>query len=254
MDFKADRRLLANIKSVFQRSHFADGYHRLKVASPAADIGTFDESPKPWLAYRFFQLTTVLLSVSTIVLATLYARNLQSPAKYNTYLKDNRLLTCGESVAEAKGLGCHFDLLAKAWLPEACPRHGLAEFASLDTALMNINTSSADDGNHKTDMNHWRYYSAKHGGREISVDELAAMADHLSEDTRYWTTRREHSVHCAWMLLRLAYAYTNGLRGDHMVRSYEHARHCVHNLLDKSMYAPGQDEVATQGNVVFGTC
>lgn len=179
-----------------------------------------------------------------------------------TRLSGESLLTCGGSVAEAKALGCHFDLLAKAWLPHACPQHGLAEFSSLKTSLMGVTIpgrggdhhSIQDGRDQEVGADHWRYYTAKHGGREIGVDELAAMGDRLDEDVRYWTTRREHSVHCAWMLLRLAHAYTNGLRGDHMVRRYEHTRHCVHNLLGKAMYAPQQDEIATQGNVVFGSC
>lgn len=88
----------------------------------------------------------------------------------------------------------------------------------------------------------------------MGLDELAALGDGAVDGARWWSTSREHSVHCAWILLRLAHAYTNGLRSDHLTRRYEHTSHCVHMLLKKSMHAPRLDDVVTVGNVVFGSC
>ncbi|KAH8175180.1 hypothetical protein LIA77_03598 [Sarocladium implicatum] len=198
-DFSVTGRMLGSIGSALQNSHSARGYKKLSIVSPIDGTKCCHEPQRPSLAYRLFQLMTIMLLASTTILVILYSMTFKSLADCRKFTNTNSgLLTCGESVAEAKGMGCDFDLLAKAWLPAACPRHGLADFtASVRTALMGIGNPNGNDNGDKSEVNQWRYYSAKHNGRGISIDELAAMADHLHNDTQYWTTRREHSVHCA---------------------------------------------------------
>lgn len=179
----------------------------------------------------------ILLLTSIVLSATLLMHLQDSRLRVN--YQPRLIKSCGSTVAEARSRDCHFDLLAKAWLPNECSRHGLDGFVEAGATLNNNTT--------------WRYWASKGGGVEIEEKDLAAMGEY-SEDRRWWATRREHSMHCAWMLLRLAHAYTHGLQGDHLVRSYHHAEHCVNNLLKKSQFAPGQDEIATEGNIIFGDC
>lgn len=199
MNFNVTGRMLGSIKSALQNSRSARGYEKPSIVSPINGTKCCHEPQRPWLAYRLFQLMTIMLLASTTILVILYSMTFKSLADCRKFTNTNNgLLTCGESVAEAKGMGRDFDLLAKAWLPAACPRHGLADFTtSVRTALMGIGDPNGNDNGDKSEVNQWRYYSAKHNGRGISIDELAAMADHLYNDTQYWTTRREHSVHCA---------------------------------------------------------
>jgi hypothetical protein len=186
---------------------------------------------------RFFPLATIILLITTVLLTAVQL------GQHTPQPQVGVRLTCGTSVAEARTRNCHFDLLAKAWLPEPCSKHGLDEFIIAGAQL------DGHAGN-KT----WQYWESSDGGRGLDLEEVAAMGDGNKHGVMWWTTRREHSVHCAWMLLRMAHAYTHGLRGDHVVRKYSHARHCVHSLLNKSYYAPRQDEIAVHGNVVFGNC
>ena len=193
-----------------------------------------------------YQLSIALLLIATAALTALQLGQRHPHSDILSKPQDDAILTCGTTVAEAQARHCHFDLLAKAWLPDACSRHGLEEFIAAGTTFSNETSSRT-----------WKYYAARKGSRkidrEVGLEELAAMAEH-SEDDKWLTTSREHSVHCAWMLLRLAHAYTHGLRGDHIVREYSHASHCVNLLLTKSYYAPNQDKISTLGNVIFGNC
>ncbi|KAJ0315424.1 hypothetical protein COL5a_011981 [Colletotrichum fioriniae] len=145
-------------------------------------------------------------------------------------------LSCGSSVAEAQQAGCAFDALAKAWLPTACPRYGLAEFEAAAGATHN--------------QSRWRYWRDQAGEEELSMEDLAS----LGRSEKWWGTEREHLTHCAWMLVRKARAFADGGRVDKLTADFDHSKHCTMLLLWRALQAEGIDEMDTSGNVVFGGC
>ncbi|KAK2010901.1 hypothetical protein LZ32DRAFT_692928 [Colletotrichum eremochloae] len=144
-------------------------------------------------------------------------------------------LSCGGSVDEARRAGCSFDSLAKAWLPEACPRYGLDEFEAAATAQ---------------NQSRWRYWRDQAGREELSMEDLAS----LGRNEKWWGTEREHLTHCAWLLVRKAHALADGSRVDKLTADFNHSKHCTMLLLWRALQAEGVDEMDTSGNVVFGGC
>ncbi|KAI3546925.1 hypothetical protein CABS01_01157 [Colletotrichum abscissum] len=173
--------------------------------------------------------TVTILGTLLLILLSLHLRLLQSTVP-------KQKLSCGSSVAEAQQAGCAFDALAKAWLPTACPRYGLAEFEAAAGATHN--------------QSRWRYWRDQAGEEELSMEDLAS----LGRSEKWWGTEREHLTHCAWMLVRKARAFADGGRVDKLTADFDHSKHCIMLLLWRALQAEGIDEMDTSGNVVFGGC
>lgn len=147
-------------------------------------------------------------------------------------------VTCGHSVEEARSLGCTFDELSKAWLPPECPRFGGTEYVDAGYAFGNGSS--------------WKYYTDRHGTEEYSLEDVTK----ITRGGLYWTTRREHAHHCAWMLIRMAHVFKTDGRRDQLVQLTGHAHHCAKKLLDMALEGPEPqlDEIAVKGDVGFGHC
>jgi hypothetical protein len=149
---------------------------------------------------------------------------------------------CGSTIAEAHARGCTFDQLAKSWLPPACPRYGLDEYLSAGFAASN-------ETGHQ-----WRFYHDREHNHEISVDQLSLMAEEHGPGEKWWTSGREHMVHCTWMLIRIAHVLNTGQRRDELVSNFQHAKHCAIFMLDRALEIPGVDDIRVFGNTGFGHC
>ena len=117
---------------------------------------------------------------------------------------------CGNSVAEARAMGCRFDILASAWLPEKCRDEELtAEFEQ---------SGDGPDGA-------WRYWLDANHTQEISVDELAGHAD--DPDFRFYSTTQWHVAHCLfyWRKQQRARA-VGGAIVEPRFDSEQHINHC----------------------------
>ena len=86
---------------------------------------------------------------------------------------------CGDSVRAAKAMGCYFDILAAAWLPEKC----LDEELTAEFEL----SGDGPDGS-------WQYWLDLNHTQEISVDALGDHAD--DPDSRFYSTTQWHVTHC----------------------------------------------------------
>jgi hypothetical protein len=146
----------------------------------------------------------------------------------------------GKSLQEAKALGCTFDNLVKAWLPPQCPRYGQDNFSQASMAAENGSV--------------WRYYADRAGSRELTLQEMAAMAHETVGGPRWWTTGREHITHCTWMMIRIANVLSTGDRQDLLVRKFEYAKHCAMFMLESALEGGGLEEIRVEGNTVFGYC
>ncbi|KAJ5807418.1 hypothetical protein N7447_010874 [Penicillium robsamsonii] len=145
---------------------------------------------------------------------------------------ESQKYTCGNSTEEAKRRGCTFDVLSMNWLPEQCARDETQEF--IDYAVNET----------------WVYYRDRHAEHPIEgADELSELGDKF-----WWSTQREHLVHCAFMILRLHKVLERGGKIDHLTGSFGHTKHCVMMLLEASKADPENDKVNTPGNIALGSC
>lgn len=91
---------------------------------------------------------------------------------------------CGRNTAEARSLGCKYDSLAAAWLPEHCHDDELtAEF------------ERSGDGPNGT----WTYWADTRHTQVLTLDEIAAIAD--KPEKRFHMSKHWHVVHCIFFLL-----------------------------------------------------
>lgn len=129
---------------------------------------------------------------------------------------------CGNSTAEAVELGCKYDSLAAAWLPEHCRDDELtAEFER---------SGPGPDGK-------WTYWSDLAHTQEISVEEIAKMGG--SPDFEFHMSGHWHVVHCIFYWRKEHRTRFNGRVVEPRSDSEAHIIHCGKMILDA-----GYDTVA----------
>ncbi|KAH8817353.1 hypothetical protein F5884DRAFT_667748 [Xylogone sp. PMI_703] len=131
----------------------------------------------------------------------------------DNYSSATSILHCGNSTAEARILGCKYDPLTVGWVPAPCFNDAeIQEYMSLTP---------------------WMGSRDRQGTQILSLDEMS--------EEPYWTTIREHVVHCALIWRRLHWGLDNGWRiTDDVTRSYGHTKHCTAFLLK---YVGASEEV-----------
>ena len=179
---------------------------------------------------RLIYATGILCSaVTTVILAILVLKHQDASRLEGPKL---RTLHCGNNTTDARALGCQFDSLSFSWIPTEC----------IDV---------------KTDADYqqavlWQGYSDSTATKVLSTEE---MSERVWPHT-YWSSRREHVVHCAFTWQRQHKGYLEGgLKMDDNVRSYEHTLHCMDILM--SYAGMGMEEIETidvQTSVDFSTC
>jgi len=123
---------------------------------------------------------------------------------------------CGDSTAEALELGCKYDSLAAAWLPEHCRDDDLtAEF------------ENAGDGPNGT----WLYYADTHHTIEVSLEEIALMAD--DPESRFHMSAQWHRIHCIFYWRKEHRFRFNGKMVEPRSDTEEHIHHCGQIFLGK---------------------
>lgn len=140
---------------------------------------------------------------------------------------------CGNSTAEAMALGCKFELLAGAWLPDACRDDELAEEFN--------HAGPGPNGE-------WGYYDHRNGSKELTVAEVAAYADRPSE--RYWTSFDWHLAHCIFYWRKQYRSRFNGLKVDSRHNTEGHIIHCG-KMFFKQRPEGGGSEIVTHNGVAL---
>ncbi|EAT77781.1 hypothetical protein HBI56_193700 [Parastagonospora nodorum] len=145
-----------------------------------------------------------VLMISLVVLAIM---GLQ-PDHNNTdvYRLDARKHRCGKTPKEARELGCHFDVVTFAWVPEEC----LDEELAAEFRLQNFTWYNDPAG------------TATHTEEELAED----LYDH-------WITQGDHATHCffAWKKTHRAIEAGRPLHGG--LTKWKHTLHCGDVLLSK---------------------
>ncbi|KAH8900093.1 hypothetical protein GQ53DRAFT_816119 [Thozetella sp. PMI_491] len=123
-------------------------------------------------------------------------------------LASKTYLTCGNSLQEAKSLGCKYDILTNAWLPGQC------------TDLASIEEYQADGS--------WFPYADENRTQALTVDRLGDMEF-------YYTSMRDHIVHCAVLWIRQFRAFTEEWAYvDSITIDPEHTTHCAKFLMEQA--------------------
>ncbi|OQE34597.1 hypothetical protein PENCOP_c017G07900 [Penicillium coprophilum] len=190
-------------------------------------------NPTPKLIWVLFASSIVLCAAAITFLAVEIRWHTTRPYTLSLYPQiEPRKHTCGNSTEEARRRGCTFDVLSMNWLPDQCARDETQEFIDYS-----VNET-------------WIYYRDRHAKHAIEdTDELSELGDKF-----WWSTQREHLVHCAFMILRLHKVLERGGKIDHLTGSYSHTKHCVMMLLEASKADPENDKLNTPGNVALGSC
>ncbi len=112
--------------------------------------------------------------------------------------------SCGGSAAEARALGCQFDLMSFTWTPPQC------HDTDLEVEFM---TTPAEET--------WRWYLDAQGDREVPIEQVReGELDHL------FVTWEFHMTHCVFMWKKLHRAMLGGKMVDSYSWEYDHTRHC----------------------------
>lgn len=139
------------------------------------------------------------------------------------------IIDCGSTPAEAKQLGCAFDLFSFAYYPPPCYNKNLHdEFLAIHSSdiewrmmdYTSITTAEVLEGNH------------------IDLRPISGQF---------------HDLHCTYEWLRLIRALAEERMLDRKLARYVHSHHCSMNLLQKDK--TGRNETATQtASMLFGRC
>ncbi|KAI1169584.1 hypothetical protein F4777DRAFT_596571 [Nemania sp. FL0916] len=116
---------------------------------------------------------------------------------------------CGSSTATARALGCEYDTLAAAWLPQHC----------IDKELTREFDRAGDRANGT-----WGYFADSKFNHELTIDEVAALAD--VPDALIYMTPRWHAVHCLFYWRKQVRRQFTGVTIEPRFNTEGHAKHC----------------------------
>lgn len=140
-------------------------------------------------------------------------------------------LSCGNTTEQAESLGCEYDPLSACWMHPDCPRDYTDEF---------ITYNNGDS---------FHYYYNHEGTRRID-----SWYD-LSQLGYYWSSTREHLVHCSFILRRGHDTRARGARVDSMAGDLHHSDHCSEFLADNlGKSREDLEQLGTYGEVGFLSC
>lgn len=168
--------------------------------------------------------------VAVIILSILLFK--ETHATHGPPPKNIVTLDCGSSPEEARMKGCEFDVLAFLWIPKPC-----ADIESLREYQDNVD---------------WHAYDDDEGTRRLTLDEMATY----DGPRPYYTSAREHVVHCAYMWRRMHKQYlAGGLYMDDNARDLSHTEHCADMLIEYADSDPERLKVLETETVIgYSTC
>ncbi|KAF7960240.1 hypothetical protein EAE96_001838 [Botrytis aclada] len=168
-----------------------------------------------------------LFSISVVVIYSIFQYQVEQPVlKSRTY-------TCGNTTANAQQNNCVYDPLAVSWVPRQC-----------------LDSESLQEYH---DHGPWEYFQNKNKSGKIDPLDLGFEM--------YYTTIREHVIHCAIVWQRV-HRFTTGSHKNLMITSsldesnFEHTEHCSRMLIKwvDNFNATKLQELETRNNPGFQTC
>ncbi|KAJ4423374.1 hypothetical protein N0V82_001977 [Gnomoniopsis sp. IMI 355080] len=116
---------------------------------------------------------------------------------------------CGDSVDQAKNLGCEYDTMAAAWLPPHC----------IDKDLLAQFDKDGDGPGGR-----WQYWADANHTKELSLEEVGELAD--TPGKLFWTTPRWHFMHCFYYWRKLQRSQVTGVKIEARYNNERHVTHC----------------------------
>ena len=149
-----------------------------------------------------------------------------SPAHRHNITSNSKLLKCGNSTAEAKALGCRYDILLNHWVPSQC----------WDQEM--IDEYQDDDS--------WTAYY------DEALTQPIKTIDEMGDRDHYWTSARDHINHCAMMWKKQFWVmFEDRSAMDSLVAGPGHTDHCAQYLMDASLY---NFTLSTRVEIGFAGC
>ena len=140
----------------------------------------------------------------------------------NTFLR----LDCGNSIPEARGKSCLYDVMAAAWVPEPCYQPAVA-----DRYLA---------------MHPWKFYADPEGKDEIEIKEVQ-NGDYV----HMWTSNAFHVAYCLYAWERYLVAIDSGLPVNSQASVAHHAAHCSMFAMNDNIT---REAVQTEIKVAYFSC
>lgn len=169
-------------------------------------LSVFITTSALWVVIILISLTTLSSSANR--------HSHSSQAQKHNITSSMTLLTCGESIAQAKKLGCKYDVELNAWIRPQC-----------------FNTKAMDQ---YLDDKSWTAYSDQELTQKVAPEEMG--------DTElYFTSERDHINHCVGLWRRqfkLIFEEADAI--DALSANPHHTNHCAGFLLDMAGQLPGQ--------------
>lgn len=156
---------------------------------------------------------------------------------------------CGTNSKEALAMGCKYDSLAAAWLPEHCRDDELTE--EFDHSGDGPNGTVSSTSNFPTIINslsftQWLYWKDTHHTIPLAPEDVQWLGD--IPDARFHMDYSWHEVHCLFYWRKEHRFRYNGKTLDPRSDSEEHIKHCGDIWARKAHYGMG-----TVSAVVFDT-
>ncbi|KAF2675069.1 hypothetical protein BT63DRAFT_409182 [Microthyrium microscopicum] len=118
-----------------------------------------------------------------------------------------RLITCGNTTAEATARGCKYDILLNNWIPAQCHDHEFLEEYREDES--------------------WGAFADK------NLTQRLRTVDEMTDRDHYYTSVRDHVNHCAMMWKKqFFYLFEERPAFDTVIASPGHTDHCAQYLTD----------------------
>ena len=188
-----------------------------------------------WIAALVFFITSLLWGLILLYASrqiphfTHYRGDYGAHSKiYGISISEYKFLKCGTSVDEAKALGCEYDILTNHWVPKQCiDRDAVKEYQSDES---------------------WYGYARENRTELLSLDTMGELPV-------YYTSERDHIVHCAMLWRRQYKAFSEGRKNiDSVTADPEHTYHCSQYLMDMTDRGVDFRGVPLEVHVGFAGC
>ncbi|XP_014550005.1 hypothetical protein COCVIDRAFT_32161 [Bipolaris victoriae FI3] len=147
----------------------------------------------------------------------------------------SRTLHCGNSTAEAKSLGCVYDILSGDWMPEQC----------FDKETMNEYEEAGP----------WLWWADREGTQTLSREETS---ERTSPGPPYYGTPLDHAAHCLYTFKRMIKLRDQWGRLPPSSSTEWHTNHCVGFLMSFITATKETSDPVTyrkySSNAGFSTC
>ncbi|PON27834.1 hypothetical protein TGAM01_v203601 [Trichoderma gamsii] len=150
------------------------------------------------------------------------------PYEYGTFTDRSRLVTCGSSIEDAIDGKCYYDILSNHWMPSPCMDQASVEEYQKDGS--------------------WFGFADENRTQMLTVMEM-------SELEFYYTSERDHIVHCAMLWRKQFRAFAEERPNiDTLIASKEHTDHCSQFLINMTDRGPDYWNMPIKTHVGFGGC